>query len=71
MQSRAVPQNPSGCVQGGTAEANEVNATANESAKDGKAQAVQRSSAVQGILPFLPIMVVLLAALAAYQYLGK
>ena len=58
-------------LQGGVEEAKQANATAKESAKEGKAQAVQRSSALQGILPLLPVLFVVLAALAAYQFLGK
>jgi len=46
-----------------------VNATANASAKEAKA--TKTSSSFQGILPFLPIIFVLVAILAGYQFLGK
>ena len=57
------------CLQGGKEAANQVNATANASAKEAKA--TKTSSSLQGILPFLPIIFVLVAILAGYQFLGK
>ncbi len=57
------------CRQGGKEAANQVNATANASAKEAKATKTNSSS--QGILPFLPIIFVLVAILAGYQFLGK
>lgn len=56
-------------LQGGKEAANEVNATANTSVK--QAKATKTNSSLQGILPFLPIIFVLIAILAGYQYLGK
>lgn len=58
-----------GDFEGGKEAANEVNATANTSVK--QAKATKTNSSLQGILPFLPIIFVLIAILAGYQYLGK
>ena len=57
------------CLQGGNQAANEANASANESAKQVKA--TKSRSSLQGILPFLPVMFVLVAVLVGYQLLGK
>lgn len=58
-----------GEFEGGKEAANQVNATANASAKEAKA--TKTSSSFQSILPFLPIVFVLVAILAGYQFLGK
>ena len=56
-------------MQGGKEAASQVNSMANSSAK--QAQATKTNSSLQGILPFLPIIFVLLAVLAGYQFLAK
>lgn len=56
-------------LQGGPAEAQKANDTAEDSAKH--IQATKPPSSLQGILPFLPIVVILIAVLAAYQFLGN
>ncbi|DBA71154.1 TPA: hypothetical protein ACH3X2_011558 [Trebouxia sp. C0005] len=58
-----------GEFEGGKEAANQVNATANASAKEAKA--TKTNSSFQGILPFLPVILVLVAILAGYQFLGK
>ena len=56
-------------LQGGEQAANQANSTAYASAK--QSQAKQSNSSLQGILPFLPVIFVLLAVLVGYQFLGK
>lgn len=58
-----------GEFDGGKEAANQVNATANSSAQQIKA--AKPASSLQGILPFLPVIFVLVAILAGYQFLGK
>lgn len=64
-----VPQRYVLYLQGGEQAANQANSTAHASAK--QAQAKHSNSSLQGILPFLPIIFVLLAVLVGYQFLGK
>ena len=55
-------------VQGGEQAAKQANSSAHASAK--QAQTKQANGGLQGILPFLPVIFVLVAVLVAYQVLG-
>ena len=67
--SELVPQRYLLYLQGGEQAANQANSTAHASAK--QAQAKHSNSSLQGILPFLPVIFVLLAVLVGYQFLGQ
>ena len=55
--------------QGGPAEAQKANSSAEDSAK--QIHASKQPSSLQGIMPFLPILFILVAVLAGYQFLGN
>lgn len=56
-------------LQGGEQAAKQANSSAHASAK--QVQAKQSGSNLQGILPFLPVLFVLVAVLVGYQFLGR
>ncbi|KAL3138422.1 hypothetical protein ABBQ32_006216 [Trebouxia sp. C0010 RCD-2024] len=58
-----------GEFQGGEQAAKQANSSAHASAK--QVQAKQSGSNLQGILPFLPVLFILVAVLVGYQFLGK